>query len=242
VKSLSSIQHVLRRVVPPIAGVILIVLFTKLGLWQLDRAKLKHEMLDAFKNPASYAEVSRTLEPQLYRAIMATGQYHADTQILITNIVRDGRLGYYVISPLDYATGSPLLLVNRGWVEKKPGQQGLPEIALDPSVVTVRGKSGKLPQVGIRSAAVFADRNTWPRIGVWPTSEEVSAELGRDVHPYVLLLDADQPSGFVRHWEPQHAPPSTHYGYALQWFGMATIVFAIGVWQIRKRRSGKSDV
>lgn len=240
--TLSSIQQVLRRVVPPIAGVILIVLFTKLGLWQLDRAKLKHDMLDAFKNPASYAEVSRMLEPQLYRAITATGQYHADTQILITNVVRDGRVGYYVISPLEYATGAPLLLVNRGWVEKKPGQEALLEIALDPSVVTVRGKAGRLPQVAIRQGAGFADRNSWPRVGIWPTSEEVSAELGRDVHPYVLLLDADQASGFVRRWEPQHAGPSTHYGYALQWFGMATIVFAIGVWQVRKRRTGKSDL
>ena len=101
VSTVSYSQGFLVRAVPPIAGVMLIIVFSKLGLWQLDRANQKNDMQKAFANPASYIEVSDTLSPSLYTAIEATGRYQPDTQILIDNVIVDGRLGYYVISAHD---------------------------------------------------------------------------------------------------------------------------------------------
>lgn len=237
VSTVSHSQGFLVRAVPPIAGVMLIIVFSKLGLWQLDRANQIDDMLKVFASPASYIEVSDTLTPSLYTAIEATGRYQPDTQILIDNVIVDGRLGYYVISALEFGTRAPLLLVNRGWIRKNQGEQDLPDITLGQTPVTVRGKSGRLPRVGIRPGVAFAEPGSWPRVGVWPTSEEVSAELDRDVLPFVLLLDADQPSGFVRKWQPQQSGPAKHYGYAFQWFAMAIAVLVIGAWRLRKRGS-----
>jgi len=50
-----------------------------------------------------------------YQHIEAGGRYDEGRQILIDNMVNDGRAGYFVITPFAL-TGGGWLLVNRGWV------------------------------------------------------------------------------------------------------------------------------
>ena len=66
-----------------------------------------------------------------------------------------------------------------------------------------------------------------------PTIDEVADQLGEDVLPFVLLLDADEEYGFTRAWQPRQSGASTHYGYAVQWFAMAAAVLAILAWHFR---------
>ena len=225
----------LRWLIPPLAGIILIVLFVRLGFWQLDRAQQKIDMQQAFDNPARFAQVSEDLQPEPFQAIKSRGRYLSNRQIVIENAIQDGSLGYYVITPLEFSSYEPLLLVNRGWIRKDMHQDGLPDIEPDGPAGSIRGKAGNLPRVGIRPGEAFADHSEWPRVGVWPTLDEAAAELGRDVLPYVLLLDPDQDNGYSRRWMPTQGGPSTNYGYAFQWFAMAIALLAIMGWNLRKR-------
>ena len=217
-------------------GVVFILLFVKLGLWQLDRAQFKNSLQSAYENAADYTWVSPDLVPERYQALEVSGQYRVDRQVLIDNIVRNGRLGYFVVTPLKYSPHEPLLLVNRGWVQKDTTTGALPDIELETTSKMVRGRAGNLPRVGIRPGEAFADPMGWPRIGVWPTIEEVSEQIGDEVLPFVLLLDADQDHGFTRNWEPRQSGASTNYGYAVQWFAMAATVLAILGWFFRNGR------
>ena len=230
----------LRRAIPPIAGIVLIALFVRLGFWQLDRAQQKIDLQQAFDSPARFALVSEDLQPEPFQAIKSRGRYLSDRQIVIENAIQDGALGYYVITPLEFSSYAPLLLVNRGWIRKDMNQYGLPEIEPESPAGSIRGKTGNLPRVGIRPGEAFADHSKWPRVGVWPTLDEAAAELGREVLPYVLLLDPDQDNGYSRRWKPAQAGPSTNYGYAFQWFAMAIALVAIMGWNLRKR--GRRDV
>jgi surfeit locus 1 family protein len=47
--------------------------------------------------------------------------------------------------------------------------------------------------------------------------------------PAVLLLDPDQPDGFVRDWPRPTGglAPALHLGYALQWFAFALIALVL---------------
>lgn len=229
----------LRRLIPPLVGTILIVLFVRLGFWQLDRAQQKIDMQQAFDNPARVALVSEDLQPGPYQAIKSRGRYLSDQQIVIENAIQDGALGYYVITPLEFSSYAPLLLVNRGWIRKDMQQYGLPDIEPEGPAGAIRGKAGNLPRVGIRPGEAFADHGEWPRVGVWPTLDEAAAELGRDVLPFVLLLDPDQDNGYSRRWKPAQSGPSTNYGYAFQWFAMAIALLAIMGWNLRKK--GRRD-
>lgn len=226
---------------PPLAGLLLIALFVRLGVWQLDRAGQKVDLQRAFDSPAAHARVSEELSPAPFQPIEAEGRYLPRRQFLIDNVVKNGRLGYYVISPMEIRSSGALLLVNRGWIEKPAADQTLPDISIPAARRTVRGKAGNLPRVGIRPGEAFAEPQAWPRIGVWPNYDEIAAELARDVRHYVLLLDAGQEDGFLRRWQPQQSGPSTHYGYAFQWFAMATAVFALLSWHIVRSRRKRRD-
>lgn len=235
----SDKQNLLRRVIPPLVGIVLVLTFARLGFWQLDRAKEKIALQLAFDNPG-YVQVEQNLQPHHFQAIQSRGQYLDDRQILIENAILDGALGYFVITPFELDKAGPLLLVNRGWIARNLNAPELPDVAVTQASRLVRGKSGTLPRVGIRPGEAFADHSRWPRAGVWPTIDEAAAEIGREVMPYVLLLDADQPGGYVRRWKPPDSGTSTHYGYAFQWFAMALTLFGLMVWNLRPR-AAKND-
>jgi len=224
-----------QRYFPPLAGLIFIVVFVTLGLWQLDRAAEKSALLDLFESDAPYSHPSGFDSLEEFDRIEVVGRYLAERQILIDNIVRDGRLGYFVITPFQPSANDPLLLVNRGWMPKTGPAGSLPEVSVDPAVGAVQGRVGHLPQVAIRPGEAFAVHDGWPRVGVYPTLDEVSAELGEELLPIVLLLSPDADDGFVRRWQPNTSGPMTHYSYAFQWFVMAAAALGILAWHMRKR-------
>ena len=46
-------------------------------------------------------------------------------------------------------------------------------------------------------------------------------ELGYQLMPVMLLLEPEEPDGFVREWHPLTFGPERNVGYAVQWFGLA---------------------
>ena len=260
----TATNALLVSIVPPLAGVALVTAFTALGLWQLDRAAEKEALAEKFANDAPYrsldnVDVENQEPPIPFEKLEVRGRPLSDRQVLIDNIVRNGRIGYFVITPFEITGGAPLLLVNRGWVDKGTdaditdriggtsadegsadegsADEGSADEGSADSRRRVRGRAGHLPRVGIRSGEAFAGALDWPRVAVYPTLAEVAEQLDRELLPFVLLLDPDDADGFMRAWEPAQSGPMTHYGYAFQWFAMALAVVAIGGWQLKKRLS-----
>jgi surfeit locus 1 family protein len=226
--------------VPLLAAAVLAVLFSSLGLWQLDRAEQKRAVEAAFADTSERLAVTGDARYSLYQPLSASGRYLYERQFLIDNVIKDGRLGYFVVTPLEYASDQPLLLVNRGWAAKTPET----EVVLSPEATggagesTVTGRVGQLPRVGIRAGDVFTDSG-WPRTTNWPTLDDLAAALERDVLPYVLLADPQPQSPFLRRWEPQQAGPMRHIAYAFQWFALAAAVIVTAVVLYRKKRAGR---
>jgi surfeit locus 1 family protein len=228
-------NDLLLRIVPPVAAVLLITAFAALGMWQLDRAGQKNAMAAMFADDAPATPLSRVGDVTPYQRIEARGHFLGDRQVLIDNIIRGGRVGYFVVTPFEVAPGEPLLIVNRGWVPKPAGGAALEDISVGDEWRTLNGRAGHLPRVAIKSGPAFAKPGEWPRVAVYPTQDEVSAELGREVMPFVLLLDVTEKEGFLRQWEPQQSGAMTHYGYAFQWFAMCLALIVISIWQLRRR-------
>lgn len=232
-----ALNPLFTRLLPPFAAVAFVALFVSLGMWQLDRAAQKEALESLYADDAPARSLADIDEPVQFERVRAQGTLQHDRQILIDNIVRNGRLGYYVITPLDYANHEPLLLVNRGWIERTAYESGSVALDMDPGRRKISGRIGRLPRAGLQRGNAFMDAgDDWPRIAVYPTTEEVAGELGREVLPHILLLSADEPFGFDRDWSPDVMGPMTHYGYAFQWFAMAFAVTLIAAWQLRKAR------
>lgn len=227
----------LQRYVPPVAAIVAVVAFVNLGLWQLDRAAEKEARQALFSEETGYRPLASIDEPVEFAGVEAKGRLLAERQILIDNIVKNGRLGYYVITPLEYSRSAPLLLVNRGFIERSAVTSD--EDALDVAAdrMPIRGRIGRLPRVGVRGGPGIADPGAgWPQVAVYPTADEISEVLDRDVMPWILLLSPDDEQGYLRDWRPEGSGPSTHYGYAFQWFAMAVAVIAIAGWHYSRRR------
>jgi surfeit locus 1 family protein len=227
-----------RRFFPPFAGVFFIGIFVSLGLWQLDRAQQKTTSLAQFAENAMHMPLNGQLPDKEFQAVEVRGRFLAERQILIENIVRDARVGYFVITPFQQSRDEPLLLINRGWLAKPVQHEQRvtvhSQIDINDDVRTIRGRAGRLPRVGMRAGAGFEGAGDWPKNATYPTLDEVAAELGEELLPFVLLLHMDEDDGFRRQWQPQQSGPMTNYGYAFQWFAMAVAVFCILVWRLRK--------
>lgn len=229
-------QPMFRRYFPPAAGIIFAALFVSLGTWQLDRAAEKKALLSKFEVEGRFNQVSDFSSLDEFERIQLEGEFLPERQVLIDNIVLDGRPGYYVITPFKPNSADPIMLINRGWTPKSMNAGDLPDLTIGQSgYQSVRGLVGRLPRVAIRPGEAFADVGSWPRIAVYPRLDEIAAALDRPVLPVVLLLAADNEHGFVRRWQPNVSGPSTHYGYAVQWFAMAATAIALMIWHLRKR-------
>ncbi len=100
-----------RKYAPPVAGVVFVATFLSLASWQLDRAAEKTALLKHFENDGPYASVSDFDSLGEFDRIQVDGEYLLDRQILIDNIVQNGRPGYFVITPFQPNSRQPLLLV-----------------------------------------------------------------------------------------------------------------------------------
>lgn len=221
---------------PLFVGTLLVIQFAGLGAWQISRGMEKQADRAAFNDGSGFAAWHDGMEVRPYQRLSATGHYDGGHQLLLENIILNSRYGYYVITPLLGEDDEPVLLVNRGWVEKGSGPVEPRLLDVPTSRITVRGRAGSLPRAGYKMGAAIDPAADWPKGAVYPGSEEVAAALGKSVQSFVLLMDHEERYGFLRQWVPTEFGPSKHFAYAFQWFAMAFVLAALLTWNYRKKR------
>jgi surfeit locus 1 family protein len=216
-----------RRFAPRIHWTLLalagIALFVSLGRWQLGRAEEKRMLFESFAagDVAAVALPGGLVPVERYRRVQASGRYDAGHQFLLDNMPREGVPGVHVLTPLVRDDGS-VVIVDRGWIAMGGDRRALPALPVDEAPREVTGRADRLPRPGVELEA--PPGSGWPRLVSFPTTADLAAALDAEVHPQVLLLDAGEPDGFTRDWQPPGMPPERHLGYAVQWFGLATAV------------------
>ena len=224
---------------PYAIGALLVVQFMALSVWQISRGLDKQAERDAFDSVSGFTPFRDGVEVHSFQPIRAEGRFLGDRQFLFDNIIINSRYGYYVVTAYETGKDEPLLMVNRGWIEKQGPNPDLDAVSrsiqVTEALVTVRGRVGSFPKPGMRMGEAIASRDRWPQVAVFPTAEDVAASLGREVQPFLLLLDPEAEHGYLRHWVPEEMGPGTHFGYALQWFAMGAVLAGLLVWNFRKR-------
>jgi len=221
---------------PLVIGSLLVIQFAGLGAWQVSRGMEKRATQYMYQDESSFSAWRDGAEVRPYQRLKVEGQFDSEHQIVLENIILHSRYGYYVITPLILAEDAPVLLVNRGWIEKP--REGLDHSLLDlpTESMTIRGRVGALPKAGYKMGEAVTASASWPKYAVYPSAEEVAASLGRDVQSFVLLMDHEEELGFYRHWVPTEFGPGKHFGYALQWFSMGAVLAGLLIWNYRRKR------
>ena len=224
---------------PFVVGGAVTLLMLVACFWQFERAAEKRADRAAFAaatNPARFMNGDAVLP---YEALEVRGSWLSDRQFLLDNTIVNSRLGYYVLTPFETGTDEPLLLVNRGFLEAGEDGVDIEALAVGPETREVRGRAGRLPRAAFRMGEAIPDTSRQPIHALYPDYADVALALERDVQPFVLLLDGDEPQGFVRNWQPDGIGPGRHTAYAVQWLLMAAVLTGLLIWHGRKRSFDK---
>ncbi len=209
------------------------MLFTALGMWQLDRAEQKRATFSEFerRGHASIVDLNRSVDDDAalpgYRAT-AQGHYIGAT-ILLDNQVHRGRAGYLVYSVFELDGREESMLVNRGWINTGADRSVAPKLATPTISQKLAGRLSLPPQGGLRLEG--SDMIEPLTADLWRVQAidfvALTKTLGLELLPITLLLHSDAPHGFVRAWTPPATDENRHLGYAFQWFALAVTVVVV---------------
>ena len=221
----------------------------RLGIWQLDRLEQRR----AFNAHVEWAraqpllDLNREQPPDLadmeWRAAKARGEYDFANQVAVRNQYYGNQYGYHLLTPLLF--DGKAVLVDRGWVPaegssppsdwREYDEQGTVNVSgqlrLGQPKPAFGGVADPLPENG-------------SRLEVWNNAdlERIAAQLPYSVLPVYIQPDMDAsdtepPIPYQPEIELTEGP---HFGYALQWFTFAVLLFVGYPLFLRKQESGST--
>lgn len=231
-----------RKLIPHVAALLVILGCIALSRWQIDRAEEKTLLL---AREATRAELQlEMLQPpfDLPQPITARGRWLGDHQVLLDNRIREHQPGVFVLTPFALTDGR-VFMVNRGWAAWPARNATLPDPAPPtPDELAIHGVLTTPPGVGARIGQADADDTSgWPRLQAWFDPTPVAIELGTMIPEAVIRLAPDDPAHLTGDaWQVVTFGPERHRGYALTW---ASIAFVVGlIWlslSVRQFRAGR---
>jgi surfeit locus 1 family protein len=221
----------------------------RLGIWQLDRLEQRR----AFNAQVEAARAQPPLDLNAtsasdltgmeWRAVEVTGEYDFANQVAIRNQYYLTQPGYHLMTPLLF--DGQAVLVDRGWIPAEGNDSPEAWRTYDePGLVRVTGQirlGQSKPALGGVADAPPADGS---RLAVWNNADvgQIARQLPYPV-PAVYVqpdpdpADAEPPIPFQPELELTEGP---HFGYALQWFTFAAILFFGYPFFVRKQESGSA--
>jgi cytochrome oxidase assembly protein ShyY1 len=219
-----------------------VVIMFALGNWQLHRAEQKTTRLLAVELAAKTAQldlhqVLRTnIEEMLDMPVNFDGAADAARYFLLDNRIHKGRVGYEVLVPMQ--TNSGTVLANFGWVAATNSREILPSINIDNQKAHYAGVvSVPLNNAMVKETAMID--GVWPKVLQQTDLNVIQQHYNQEVLPFVVLLNAQKSSIFVRNWQPVVMAPEKHLAYAVQWYLLA--IAALAVFIIAQRNKFKRN-
>lgn len=203
-----------------------------LGLWQLGRAEQKLRLADGIARQGALAPLAatdlQTEQPEAlwHRTAQLEGEWLPEATVFLDNRQMNGRVGFFVLTPLSLANGQGTLLVQRGWAPRNfEDRQRVPVVPTPAGTVRLQLRLAppppKLYELG-------------PGEGGAIRQNIDLAAFGAEIKTPLLALSALQTSaaddGLLRTWPQPATDVHKHYGYAFQWFGLSTLFALLYVW------------
>ncbi len=219
----------------------LIVLFMRLGFWQIQRAHEKTHMLNEHhvlskQPPHPWSPSNKT--PHQYEPLIIGG-YFLPQVFLLDNQHQQHQFGYDVISPLVLANGE-VILVDRGWIGGDVTRQSFPSMSKPKGQVKIKGTVYYPSAKNWLLGESLEKKQTHMAIIELVDITVISQFLHKSVYPFIIRLSPGESHGFVRNWSVVAMHPQRHYAYALQWFVMALVVLILFIALNLKKKHEKS--
>jgi len=211
-----------------------IALCIRLGIWQLDRLEgrrsfnIQIETMRSLPALDLNQEDLDSINKMEWRAVQVNGTFDFENQIAIRNQYYDNQFGYHLLTPLLF--NEKAILIDRGWIPADGNSTPVDWRKYDEvGDVNVEGQI-RLGQVKPTFGGVA---DTLPASGapleVWNNADitQIAKQLPYPILPVYIQPrpeagDTEPPIPFQPEIELTEGP---HFGYALQWFTFAAILF-----------------
>ena len=218
----------------------------RLGIWQLDRLDQRRafnsqvETMRAMPLLDLNSELPDDLAGMEWRAVQVTGEYDFENQVALRNQYYGDQYGYHLLTPLLFK--GTAVLVDRGFIPAESNSTPADWRKYDePDTVTVKGQI----RLGQTKPAFGGVADTLPKNGarleIWNNTDITRIA---DQSPYPILPVFVQPDMDENDTEPPipyqpvvELTEGSHFGYALQWFTFATILFVGYPFFLRKQEA-----
>ena len=227
-----------RNVLAAVFAIITALIFSRLGVWQLQRLGERRTRNDALASRLLTAALPLSQLPAdsagaHWRRAIAAGSYDFDHQIVLSGRTHDGSPGVQIVTPLHLEGGGPAMLVNRGWVYSSDA--ATVDLAKwdEPPHATVSGYVEDFVHGGRGVARLPSHTNAWTRLD----AEELRAAFPFPIAPYYVVALDTMVEYRAAHELPTVTPvrlalpqmdDGPHMGYAIQWFTFAAVAL-VGV-------------
>lgn len=230
-----------------LAGVVLVLVCIRLGIWQLDRNEQRSERngrieANSVTEPVPIDDLLPGSDPlpaaHEWRQVTIEGSYDPDHEFLLNLRPLDGESGVHVVTPLVTAEGTAVL-VDRGFVAVDGPATERPDVSTPPSGrVEVTGRL-RVSEEGRGTGGSLADGAVR-----FVDVDELAADL-----PYPLyggwteLVDQQPPAD--DQLQPIPSPEidaGPHLSYAIQWFLFACVGLGGFVLLIRAEARGRRQL
>jgi surfeit locus 1 family protein len=217
-----------------LAAVLAVGLTARLGLWQLDRAAQKRAWQSALEErgqlpPLRAAELASepaAAEAQLHRRVLLRGRWLDAKTIFLDNRPMNGRVGFFVITPLLLEGRAEAVLVQRGWVPRDMQERSLlPVLSAAPAEVELQGRLAASPSrlYEFTAAASGPIRQNLASVAY-------AQEIQQPLLPLTVVQEGAADGTMLRDWPAPETGLQKHYGYAFQWFALSALFLGLYVW------------
>jgi surfeit locus 1 family protein len=204
-----------------------------LGTWQMSRAGQKLAVQAAIDQrkmepPLQQRELlaRRDLAGLLYRPVALRGTWVAGRTVFLDNRQMQGKVGFYVVSPLRLQGSDAVVLVERGWVQRNfLEREKLPSIPTPGGVVELQGRLAPPPAklyefAGAAGGAIRQNLDL----------ARFRTETGLALLDIAVQQTGGPSEGLLRDWPEPASGVETNYGYAAQWWALSFLIAILYAW------------
>lgn len=204
-----------------------------LGMWQLNRAAEKNQVLTDLADQSDEVVTWDAGEPPAAGRAVSVCVTREGGEWFLDNRTHEGQAGYDVYLPARHCSTQQPLLLRLGWVGQADGRTSLPDLEL-PAPTGEEAIVGEMrppsPEPWLTAPPEAMGDEQWR---IQSMQEVPDTDFGAGTP----IIQVTSPEGWRLRdtWDPVDMPPSRHIGYAVQWFGLATaLVVCFLIWGIRR--------
>ncbi len=216
-----------------IFAIIFAPLTFSLGVWQVNRANEKIEILENYDKLLLSAPLALDNDHKNWQPVKTSGTFE-DFIIYEDNAILDGKAGYKIYHLFKNSDNS-YIFIHRGFVERNKIKNNLPEVEVPEGIKNLEGKVLKRTNNAFIQNIQESDSRIIQEFDLSYLKERHSLLKNKEIYEYLFNLQAENEMKFSAIEKPVNMSSSKHIGYAIQWFGLCAALIILTIYAYRRK-------